>query len=50
MNIYIGNLSFDATEGNLRQAFEALGQVSSAKILKDSFSGQSRGFGFVENA
>jgi RNA recognition motif-containing protein len=48
MNIYVGNLSFDVTEEELRQAFEAYGQVESATIVKDKFSGQSRGFGFVE--
>ena len=48
MNIYVGNLSYTVTEDDLRQAFEAFGQVTSASIIKDKFSGQSRGFGFVE--
>ncbi|OGP55682.1 MAG: RNA-binding protein [Deltaproteobacteria bacterium RBG_13_52_11] len=48
MNIYVGNLSFDVTEEDLRQAFEPYGQVESATVVKDKFSGQSRGFGFVE--
>ena len=48
MNIYVGNLSYKATEENVRQAFEAFGQVSSATIIKDKYSGQARGFGFVE--
>ena len=48
MNIYVGNLSYDATEENLREAFESFGQVTSARIIKDKYSGQSRGFGFVE--
>jgi RNA recognition motif-containing protein len=48
MNIYVGNLSNDASEADLRQAFEAFGQVSSATVIKDRFSGESRGFGFVE--
>jgi RNA recognition motif-containing protein len=48
MNIYIGNLSYDVSEENLRRAFEAFGQVSSATIVKDKYSGQPRGFGFVE--
>ena len=48
MNIYVGNLSYDVSEVNLRQAFEAFGQVSSATIVKDRYSGQPRGFGFVE--
>jgi RNA recognition motif-containing protein len=47
MNIYVGNLSHDVTEDDLRQAFEAFGQVESVNILKDKFSGESRGFGFV---
>lgn len=47
MNIYVGNLSSQATEDALRQAFEAFGQVESANIVKDRFSGESRGFGFV---
>ncbi|MCI0580879.1 MAG: RNA-binding protein [Chloroflexi bacterium] len=48
MNIYVGNLSFDTTEEDLRAAFAAYGEVSSAAIIKDKFSGESRGFGFVE--
>jgi RNA recognition motif-containing protein len=48
MNIYVGNLSYDVSGENLRQAFEAFGQVSSATIVKDKYSGQPRGFGFVE--
>jgi len=48
MNIYVGNLSPDATGDDLRQAFEAFGQVTSANIITDKFSGESRGFGFVE--
>ncbi len=48
MNIYVGNLSYDVSEENLRQAFEAFGQVSSATIVKDKYGGQPRGFGFVE--
>jgi len=48
MNIYAGNLSYNVTEENLRQAFETFGQVSSARIVKDKYSGQPRGFGFVE--
>ena len=48
MNIYVGNLSYDVSEENLRQAFESFGQVSLAKIVKDKYSGQPRGFGFVE--
>jgi RNA recognition motif-containing protein len=48
MNIYVGNLSFQVTEGDLQEAFAAFGAVQSASIIKDKFSGQSRGFGFVE--
>jgi len=48
MNIYVGNLSFGVSEENLRKAFEAFGQVSSATIIKDKYSGQPRGFAFVE--
>jgi RNA recognition motif-containing protein len=48
MKIYVGNLSYDVSEVNLRQAFEAFGQVSSATIVKDRYSGHPRGFGFVE--
>jgi len=48
MNIYVGNLSNDATDGTIREAFESFGQVTSAKVIKDKYNGQSRGFGFVE--
>ncbi len=48
MNIYVGNLSREVTEEDLRQAFEAFGQVASATVIKDRVSGQSKGFGFVE--
>ena len=48
MNIYAGNLSRDVTEDDLRQAFEAFGEVESVNVIKDKFSGESRGFGFVE--
>jgi RNA recognition motif-containing protein len=48
MNIYVGNLSSDVTDETIRGAFESFGQVTSAKVIKDKFNGQSRGFGFVE--
>ena len=48
MNIYVGNLSHDVTDDDLRQEFEAFGQVESAAVIKDKFSGESRGFGFIE--
>jgi cold-inducible RNA-binding protein len=48
VNIYVGNLSHEVTEDSLREAFEPFGQVESVNIIKDRFSGESRGFGFVE--
>jgi RNA recognition motif-containing protein len=48
MNIYVGNLSPEVTEEDLKEAFEAFGQVESVNVIKDKFSGTSRGFGFVE--
>ena len=50
MNIYVGNLSREVAEDELRQAFEAFGQVTSVNVIKDRYSGESRGFGFVEMA
>jgi len=50
MNIYVGNLSREVTEDELRKAFEAFGQVTSVNIIKDRYSGESRGFAFVEMA
>lgn len=48
MNIYVGNLSFEVTDEDLQQAFSAFGQIASVSVVKDKFTGQSRGFGFVE--
>lgn len=48
MNIYVGNLSFEMTEEQLEGAFAAHGEVQSARIITDRYTGQSRGFGFVE--
>jgi len=48
MNIYISNLSFNVEDGDLKQLFEEYGEVSSAKVIVDNYSGRSRGFGFVE--
>ncbi len=48
MNIYVGNLSFDAGEADVRQLFEAHGQVASVSIIEDKFTGRPRGFAFVE--
>jgi len=47
-NIYVGNLSYQLTEEQLREAFAAFGEVSSAKIIMDRATGQPKGFGFVE--
>jgi len=48
MNIYIGNLPYQVTEDDLRDAFSQFGQVDSANIITDKFSGRSKGFGFVD--
>ena len=48
MNIYVGNVSHSATEDDLRKAFEAYGQITSVKIVKDRYNGEQRGYGFVE--
>jgi RNA recognition motif-containing protein len=48
VNIYVGNLSRDVSEEDLRQAFAAFGAVATVSIIKDKFSGEPRGFGFVE--
>ncbi|MDH4229017.1 MAG: RNA-binding protein [Nitrospirota bacterium] len=48
MNLFVGNLSFDTSDQDLREAFSAYGQVSSAAVIMDRDSGRSRGFGFVE--
>ena len=48
MNIYVGNLSREVTEDDLKEAFESFGQVASVSIIKDKFTGESRGFGFLE--
>jgi RNA recognition motif-containing protein len=48
MNIYVGNLSYGVTEEDLKEAFEAFGEVETIKIIKDRYSGESKGFGFVE--
>jgi len=50
MNIYVGNLSFNTAEDELRDLFSAYGEVQSVKIISDQFTGRSRGFGFVEMA
>ena len=48
MNIYVGNLSYNVTEDDLKAVFSQFGEVDSVNIIKDKFSGQSKGFGFVE--
>ena len=48
MNIYVGNLAPDLTEDELKQEFTVFGKVTSVSIIKDKYSGQTRGFGFVE--
>ena len=48
MNIYIGNMSYETTEDQLRQAFQSFGQVSTVKVIMDRDSGQPKGFAFIE--
>jgi cold-inducible RNA-binding protein len=48
MKLYVGNLPYDVTEDEIRQAFESFGQVFSAVTIKDRYTEQSKGFGFVE--
>ncbi|OGU34905.1 MAG: RNA-binding protein [Ignavibacteria bacterium GWB2_35_6b] len=48
MNIFCGNLNGDVTEADLEEAFKKYGKVSSVNLIKDMFSGVSKGFGFVE--
>ena len=48
MNIYVGNLSYEVTEEDLKEAFEVFGEVEIVKVLKDNYTGRSKGFGFVE--
>jgi RNA recognition motif-containing protein len=48
MKIYVGNIAREVSDDELRQAFEAFGRVESAIVMKDKFSGEPRGFGFVE--
>lgn len=50
MNIYVGNLPFSATETDVRDMFAPFGAVTSVTLIKDKFTGQPRGFGFVEMA
>jgi len=48
MNIYVGNLPYSVTEDDLREAFAAFGEIANVQLITDKFSGQSKGFGFVE--
>ena len=48
MNIYVGNLPGTVNENDLREVFQAFGEVEKAAVIKDKFSGESRGFGFIE--
>jgi len=48
MNIYVGNLSYEVTEEELRQEFTAFGEVTSVSIITDKYTGRPKGFGFVE--
>jgi RNA recognition motif-containing protein len=48
LNIYVGNLAYEVTDEELRDEFAAFGEVTSVNIIKDKYSGQSKGFGFVE--
>ena len=48
LKLYVGNLSYDVTEDDLRQAFSAYGRISSVSVVRDRYSNQSKGFGFVE--
>jgi cold-inducible RNA-binding protein len=50
MNIFVGNMSYETTEDEIRQAFQAHGEVTSAAIIMDRATGRSKGFGFVEMA
>ncbi len=48
LNIYVGNLSYEVTEEELREEFAAFGEVASVSVIKDKYSGQSKGFAFIE--
>jgi RNA recognition motif-containing protein len=50
MNIFVGNLAFKVTDEELKALFAQFGEVKSAKVIKDKFTGESRGFGFIEMA
>lgn len=50
MNIYVGNLGFKVEDEDLKEVFKEYGEVTSARVMKDKFTGRSKGFGFVEMA
>jgi RNA recognition motif-containing protein len=50
MNIYVGNLPYSVTDSDLRETFSQYGEVSSVQLISDKFTGESKGFGFVEMA
>jgi RNA recognition motif-containing protein len=48
MRIYVGNLTYSVTDDDLRDVFGQFGELAAAEVIKDKFSGQSKGFGFVD--
>ncbi len=48
MNLYVGNLLFDVSESDLREAFEQFGEITEVRLIMDKYSGKSKGFGFIE--
>ncbi len=50
MNIYVGNLPYSVTDADLRETFAQYGEVTSVQLISDKFTGESKGFGFVEMA
>ncbi len=48
MNIYVGNMPFDVSEDDLREAFEQFGEITEVRLIMDKYSGKSKGFGFIE--
>ena len=48
MNIYVGNLTFDVKEDDLKEAFKQFGEISEVRLIMDKYSGKSKGFGFIE--
>jgi len=50
MNIYVGNLPYSVTDADLRETFAQFGEVSTVQLISDRFTGESKGFGFVEMA